>query len=126
MGGMGKTTVAEAIFNKYHPSFEAKSFLQNMRERKLVDLQEQLLFDVVKLTKVEGSSVDDRRYEIKKRLPTRKVLVILDDICHADQLKALAIKRDSFGRGRRIVITTRNKHLVGIIEVGIRYVSLKQ
>ncbi|ONI35707.1 hypothetical protein PRUPE_1G550800 [Prunus persica] len=117
MGGMGKTTVAEAIFNKYHPSFDAKSFIQNMRERKLVDLQEQLLFDILKPTKAEGSSMDDRRYEIKKRLPTRKVLVIFDDICHVDQLKALAIKRDSFGRGSRIVITTRNKHLLEIIEV---------
>ncbi|KAL6297317.1 hypothetical protein ACE6H2_005459 [Prunus campanulata] len=117
MGGMGKTTVAEAIFNKYHPSFDAKSFIQNMRERKLVDLQEQLLFDIFKPTKVEGSSMDDRRYEIKKRLPTRKVLVILDDICHADQLKALAIEHDSFGPGSRIVITTRNKHLLEIIEV---------
>ncbi|CAL8997802.1 unnamed protein product [Prunus brigantina] len=117
MGGMGKTMVAEAIFNKYHPSFDAKSFIQNMRERKLVDLQEQLLFDIFKPNKGEGSRMDHRMYEIKKRLPTRKVLVILDDICHADQLEALAIKRDSFGPGSRIVITTRNKHLLKIIEV---------
>ncbi|XP_034202032.1 disease resistance protein RPV1-like [Prunus dulcis] len=117
MGGMGKTTVAEAIFNKYHPSFEANSFLQNMRERKLVDLQEQLLFDIVKLTKVEGNNVGEMMDEIKKRLQRRKVLVILDDICHVDQLKALAIKRDSFGRGSRIVITTRKKHLLKMIEV---------
>ncbi|CAL8107455.1 unnamed protein product [Prunus armeniaca] len=48
---MGKTMVAEAIFNKYHPNFDAKSFIQNMRERKLVDLQEQLLFDIFKPTK---------------------------------------------------------------------------
>ncbi|KAH0988955.1 hypothetical protein GBA52_000438 [Prunus armeniaca] len=116
MVGMGKTTVAEAIFYKYHPSFEAKSFLQNMRERKLVDLQEQLLFDI-ELTKVEGNNVGEMMDKIKKRLRRRKVLVIFDDICHVDQLKALSIKRDSFGQGSRIVITTRNKHLLEIIEV---------
>ncbi|BFG29213.1 hypothetical protein CerSpe_154870 [Prunus speciosa] len=117
MVGMGKTTVAEAIFNKYHPSFDAKSFLQNMRERKLVDLQEQLLLDIVKLTKVEGNNVGEMMGEINKRLQRRKVLVIFDDICHVNQLEALAIKRDSFGRGSRIVITTRNKHLLEILEV---------
>ncbi|KAB2627527.1 TMV resistance protein N-like [Pyrus ussuriensis x Pyrus communis] len=121
MGGVGKTTLAKAIFNKYQYMFEGKSFLQNMTEGELVKLQEQLLFDILKPANRKVSSVDQGIKEIEKRLGNRRVLVILDGIDLVKQLEALAIKRDSFGAGSRIVITTRDEHLLKILGVDTIY-----
>ncbi|CAN6696999.1 unnamed protein product [Malus baccata var. baccata] len=112
MGGLGKTTVAKAIFNKYQDMFAGASFLANVRERKPVTLQNKLLSDVLRSINIEVSNVDKGTEEIRRRLGNRKVLVIVDDVDSMKQLKELAIKRESFGPGSRIVITTRNKHLL--------------
>ncbi|KAL8232437.1 hypothetical protein R6Q57_002215 [Mikania cordata] len=45
-------------------------------------------------------------------LSRRKVLVLLDDVNDLDQLEALAGSHDWFGSGSRIIITTRDEHLL--------------
>ncbi|VVA20234.1 Hypothetical predicted protein, partial [Prunus dulcis] len=121
MGGMGKTTVAKAIYNEFYDRFEGKSFLEKVREKKQVDLQKQLLSDILKPTKIKVSSVAQGIKVIEKRLGSLKVLVIIDDIDSVEQLEALAIKRDTFAQGSRIIITTRDEHLLDILEVNQIY-----
>jgi ABC-type glutathione transport system ATPase component len=63
MGGIGKTTIAKAIYNQYFHGFEGKSFLVNVREifkepRGQVHLQQQLLSDILKTSEIKISSVD--------------------------------------------------------------------
>ncbi|KAF3432455.1 hypothetical protein FNV43_RR27195 [Rhamnella rubrinervis] len=50
--------------------------------------------------------------KIKKGLHFKRVLLVLDDVDRLDQLKALAAEHDSFGLGSRIIITTRDEHLL--------------
>ena len=50
---------------------------------------------------------------IKDRLCCKKVLLVLDDIDKLRQLEALANDHNWFGLGSRIIITTREKHLLG-------------
>ncbi|XP_028952503.1 disease resistance protein RUN1 [Malus domestica] len=123
MGGLGKTTVAKdifnkypAIFNKYPDKFAGKSFLANVREEKLVDVQNILLYDVLRSRNIKVSRVDEGTEDIKRRLGKLRVLVIVDGVDSVKQLEALAIKRDSFGPGSRIIITTRDKHLLEILK----------
>ncbi|XP_020958767.1 uncharacterized protein LOC107644629 isoform X2 [Arachis ipaensis] len=42
----------------------------------------------------------------------KKTLLILDDVDKIEQLQALAGKPDWFGRGTRVIVTTRDKHLL--------------
>ncbi|XP_048131535.1 disease resistance protein RPV1-like [Rhodamnia argentea] len=49
---------------------------------------------------------------IQDRLCNKRVLVILDDVDDLDQLHALAGKADWFGNGSRILVTTRDSHLL--------------
>jgi hypothetical protein len=49
---------------------------------------------------------------IADRLRTRKVLIVLDDVDGEDQLEALARNHDWFGKGSRIIITSRDRHLL--------------
>ncbi|KAI3802737.1 hypothetical protein L1987_30878 [Smallanthus sonchifolius] len=49
---------------------------------------------------------------MKSMLCRRKVLVLLDDVDKLGQLEALAGKHNWFGSGNRIIITTRDQHLL--------------
>ncbi|KAB2603430.1 TMV resistance protein N-like [Pyrus ussuriensis x Pyrus communis] len=117
MCGLGKTAVAKAVFNKHHHSFDSASFVQNSGEKNLVDLQEQLLSDILKPAYIVVSSINEGIKEIEQRLGNRRVLVVIDHLDSVEQIYALAIKPDSFGPGTRIIITSRNEHLLKILHV---------
>ncbi|XP_059461841.1 disease resistance protein RUN1-like [Corylus avellana] len=126
MGGIGKTTIAKAIYNQFFHGFEGKSFLANVREtskepRGQVHLQEQLLSDILKTSEIKISSVDRGINMIKERLCNKAILVILDDVDQMEQLNAICRRREWFGLGSRIIITTRDEHLLKELEVDSVY-----
>ncbi|XP_060671043.1 disease resistance protein RUN1 [Ziziphus jujuba] len=93
-GGIGKTTIAKVVFNKFADDFEVSSFLANVRETSqqycgLVQLQETLLFDMLG-----------------------------DQIL---KLEALAGEHAWFGPASKVIITTRNKHLLTTYRVDATY-----
>ncbi|KAI8522807.1 hypothetical protein RHMOL_Rhmol13G0025200 [Rhododendron molle] len=102
--------------------FEGSSFLANVGETSkqpngLVALQEQLLSDICR-NKTHNVRNSHQGIEvIKRRAFCRKVLLVLDDVDDVQQLKALAIDRDSFGSGSRIIITTRDISLLNLLKV---------
>ncbi|KAF3778183.1 TMV resistance protein [Nymphaea thermarum] len=112
MGGIGKTTIAKAIYNDLFLEFEASSFLFNIREKfqqhRELELQRQLTHDILKIDDPQIYSVEDGKGLIKNRMNSKKVLIILDDIDDGYQLDALVGGRDWFGHGSMIFITTRN------------------
>jgi len=58
---------------------------------------------------------------IQHRLRLKKILLILDDVDKREQLKAIVGKPDWFGPGSRVIITTRDKHLLKYHEVERTY-----
>ena len=49
---------------------------------------------------------------IESRLRNKKGLMVLDDVDEIQQLEALAGKCDWFGLGNRIIVTSRDSHLL--------------
>ncbi|PPR92115.1 hypothetical protein GOBAR_AA28561 [Gossypium barbadense] len=54
---------------------------------------------------------------INHRLSHKKLLVVLDDVDNLQHLKCLVGRRDWFGLGSRIIITTRDEHLLRCCQV---------
>ncbi|KAL3739437.1 hypothetical protein ACJRO7_020801 [Eucalyptus globulus] len=121
MGGIGKTTLAKAVFNQISNRFAVCSFLSDIREyakhQRIVDLQKTLLLEILQSQFLETlTSVDMGIEMIRKTLCDKKVLLILDDVDNRDQLSKLAGKSDWFGSGSRIIITTRDINFLPIKE----------
>ncbi|XP_052290040.1 disease resistance protein RUN1-like [Citrus sinensis] len=102
--------------------FDGSSFLADVREicdkeGSVISLQKQLLSDLLKLADNSIRNVYDGVNMIGSRLRHKKVLLLIDDVADVEQLRGLAGKRDWFGPGSRIIITTRDEHLLKLHRV---------
>jgi L1 cell adhesion molecule like protein len=121
IGGVGKSTLARAVYNKISDQFDGVCFLADIRasaatNNGLVQLQERLLSEILYEKDIKVGDVYTGISIIKKRLQRKKVLLVLDDVDKAKQIHVLAGGQDWFGSGSKIIITTRDKHLLSIHE----------
>ncbi|KAG4123185.1 hypothetical protein ERO13_D11G312284v2 [Gossypium hirsutum] len=116
MGGIGKTTLARVVYTQMSPYFEGKSFLADIREVSnkcgLVSLQKQLLSQILPDECFNFFNVYEGNAIISHRLFSKKVLVVLDDVDNIQHLKCLVGRQDWFSLGSRIIVTTRDEHLL--------------
>ncbi|PWA83681.1 toll/interleukin-1 receptor (TIR) domain-containing protein [Artemisia annua] len=115
VGGGGKTTLATSVYMEIKNRFQGHCIVDNIREESskhsLPTLQEKLLSAVLK-TQVGVQNEEEGKHIIKNRLCRSNVLILLDDVDDHKQLEALAGSHSWFGYGSRIIITTRNEHLL--------------
>ncbi|KAK7243137.1 hypothetical protein RIF29_37924 [Crotalaria pallida] len=119
MGGIGKTTMAKALFNSLVDRFEHRCFISNVKEvsskdNGLVSLQSKIIKDLFPGA-VAPSVINDVNAgisAIKRRVHENRVLIVLDDVDDVNQFNSLIGKRDWFYEGSRIVITTRDREVL--------------
>lgn len=101
--GIGKTTIARAVFDNISCQYEGCCFLENVSEESknqgLGKLGKELL----------SVLLEEKCPQPKIRLRLKKVLIVLDDVGTPGQLKYLATEQISFGPGSRIIVTSRDK-----------------
>ncbi|CAA7023951.1 unnamed protein product [Microthlaspi erraticum] len=118
--GIGKTTIARALYNLLSSDFRLRCFMGNLRggsykskvgvddyESKL-DLQNILLSKVLSQRDIGV----DHLGMVKQWLKDQKVLIILDDVDDLEQLEVLAKELSWFGYGSRIIVTTEDKKIL--------------
>jgi hypothetical protein len=116
-GGVGKTTIAKTVFNQNFHEFDSWSFLRDVRETSnqpngLVKLQRRLLSDILKGEPQKINNVDEGNIKIQNALAYKRVLVVLDDVDHLDQLDKVIGDRNQLYQGSKIIVTARHGSLL--------------
>eukprot|EP00253_Pinus_taeda_P019269 PITA_19269 len=115
-GGVGKTTLAKQFFNRERSNYDRSCFLFDVRSKSLPSLQSSLLMELIKLN-AQINSVAEGIERLKT--VSQRCLIILDDIDHIDQMDALcAPLKDTIHVGSLILITSRNKDVLGSAGIG--------
>ena len=116
MGGIGKTTLARVVYDKAFNEFEGGCFIFDVRgESKkcgLPSLQQKLIREILMDDSVNIRDDCDGVRTIKNRLCHKNVLLVLDNVNQFNQLEKLAGDSKWFGLGSRVIITTRDEHLL--------------
>ncbi|XP_059066955.1 disease resistance protein Roq1, partial [Cryptomeria japonica] len=107
MGGSGKTTLAKELYNRRSSSMERSCFIFDIREAKgvLQKKQSELLKGLGVNEPV--ANIEQGKAILARLLRSFRVLIVMDDVDHVDQLDALLPVKDSLERGSLIIITTR-------------------
>ncbi|CAN1333584.1 Disease resistance protein L6 [Linum perenne] len=118
MGGIGKTTIAKAVYNKISSRFDRCCFLENIREtqdqkRGIVIIQEKLTSDFLRMDSIRVSNDDEGRRMIKDRICRFKTLIILDDVDEKFKFEDVLGSPKNFHQGSRFIITSRNIKVLG-------------
>ncbi|XP_057871461.2 disease resistance protein RPM1 [Cryptomeria japonica] len=109
VGGIGKTTLAKAIFDSIGPKFQARSLVGPVKAKELCKLQEHILKDLSRQD-ILVKSIEHGKALMKAHLGSIRALVILDDIDHSMQLEAFNV--DCLAPGSRLIITSRDTELL--------------
>ena len=114
--GIGKTTLAKAIYNSMYTYFEGSCFcddVQGVTKRQgLTQVQMQMFEKILKTENLKISSVSEGTKVIKQRMACKPILLVLDDVNDLEQLEALAGSPDWFSPGSLIIFTSKDKQLL--------------
>ncbi|XLR34378.1 hypothetical protein HN51_043699 [Arachis hypogaea] len=120
MDGIGKTTYASVLYDTIFDHFDVCCFIENVsqiyRDGDAIGLQQKILHQISNEANLEIHSLFELSGFIRKRLsPNHKVLIVLDNVDKLEQLlQKLGISPKLLGIGSRIIITTRDEHILKV------------
>jgi predicted ribonuclease YlaK len=118
MDGIGKTMIAQAVCNKVRSRFEGiffANFRQELETGSMADLQRRFLSQLLGQEILNNSFLSFRDSFVRERLRRKKVFIVLDDLDDSMPLEGwtdLLDRCSSFGRGSKVLITSRDKQVL--------------
>ncbi|CAI0473749.1 unnamed protein product [Linum tenue] len=121
MGGLGKTTIAKAVYNKVNMHFDRCCFIENIRqilsENGGVEiLQNKIISSILKNDR-EIKDTGDRIHQIKNRVCKHKILIVLDDVDGMFQFEEILGNIGNFSSESRFIVTTRDRRVLEFLQV---------
>ncbi|KAI5399596.1 hypothetical protein KIW84_064795 [Lathyrus oleraceus] len=118
MAGIGKTTLASVLYDRISYQFDAYCFIENVskiyKDGGATAVQIQILRQTINEINLETYSPSEISGIVSNRLCRRKILVVLDNADLLEQLEELAINPELLGTGSRMIITTRDMHILRV------------
>ncbi|KAG2263908.1 hypothetical protein Bca52824_070987 [Brassica carinata] len=120
--GIGKSTIARALFSQLSSQFHYKAFVSYKRTIQddygmKLRWEEQFLSEILCHKEIKLFHLG----AVEQRLKHKKVLIVLDDVDDIELLKTLVGQTGWFGLGSRIVVITKDKQLLRLHKIDLVY-----
>ncbi|CAI0413032.1 unnamed protein product [Linum tenue] len=120
IGGIGKTTIAKAVYNKVSPQFDRCSFVEDVREMLqqrdgIIILQKHIISDILRKSDESIANASEGIGIIRDRISRFKSLIVLDDVDEKFEFDEILGNIKSFLLGSRFIITSRNVRVLSTL-----------
>ncbi|CAN0890025.1 Disease resistance protein L6 [Linum grandiflorum] len=120
MGGLGKTTLAKAIYDKVSTKFERCYFLDNIRDTLsekdgVLILQNKVISGILRKDSNEAKHTSDGIRTIRDRVCRHKLFIVLDDVDEKFQFDEVLGKLNYYSMDSRFLITTRDARCLELL-----------
>ncbi|CAI0417885.1 unnamed protein product [Linum tenue] len=119
IGGIGKTTIAKAVYNKVSPQFDRCSFVEDVREMQkngAINLQKHIISNILRVKSDESiANASEGIGIIRDRISRFKSLIVLDDVDEKFEFDEILGNIKSFLLGSRFIITSRNVRVLSTL-----------
>ncbi|CAI0468886.1 unnamed protein product [Linum tenue] len=115
MGGIGKTTLSKAVYNKISAQFDRCCFLEGVKETLtrndgVISLQNKIISSILRQD-YQVENMSEGINVIKERVCKHKLILVLDDVDDKFEFDQILGKLRDFSLESRFIFTTRNKKL---------------
>lgn len=118
MGGIGKTTLATVLYDRISCMFDACCFIENVskiyKDGGAIAIQKQILCQAFNEINLERYSPSEVSAILRNRLGNINVLIVLDNVDGLKQVQELAIDPKLLHTESRMIITTRDAHILKV------------
>ncbi|KDO53176.1 hypothetical protein CISIN_1g000568mg [Citrus sinensis] len=124
MGGLGKTTLAQLVYNDHRVQdhFDLKAWTCVSNDFDVIRLTKTILRCITKQT-IDDSDLNLLQEELNKQLSRKKFLLVLDDVWNENYNDWVDMSRplEAGAPGSKIIVTTRNQEVVAIMGTAPAY-----
>ncbi|KAH9684670.1 putative disease resistance RPP13-like protein 1 [Citrus sinensis] len=119
MGGLGKTTLAQLVYNdkQVEDHFDLKAWTCVSDDFDVFRLTKSILISIAADQNVDNQDLNLLQEKLKKHLFGKKFLLVLDDVWNEDynDWVDLSLPFEAGAQGSKIVVTTRNQEVAKIM-----------
>ncbi|KAH9684353.1 putative disease resistance RPP13-like protein 1 [Citrus sinensis] len=119
MGGLGKTTLAQVVYNdkQVEDHFNLKAWACVSDDFDVSRLTKSILHSIASDQNVDNHDLNKLQEELKKQLFGKKFLLVLDDVWNENYNDWVDMSRpfEAGAQGSKIVVTTRNQQVAKIM-----------
>uniref|UniRef100_A0ACD5Y055 Uncharacterized protein n=1 Tax=Avena sativa TaxID=4498 RepID=A0ACD5Y055_AVESA len=109
-GGLGKTTLAKAVYDQLQTQYECLAFVPVGRNPEVKKILKDILLEVGKKKPVgEVATLDERQLidKLRELLENERYFIVIDDVWDLKSWKLIKCALLDNNRGSRVIITTR-------------------
>jgi GTPase SAR1 family protein len=126
MGGIGKTTLATVLYQRVSHQFGACCVIDDVNKiYRLHDgplgVQKQILHQILGEEQYQICNLYNAAKFMQSKLCRERALLILDNVDQIEQLDKIAVNRELLGAGSRIIIISRDEHILKVYGVDAVY-----